>query len=227
MRELGGATPVAAEIAAKYMALAEELRPFVADASRTVHAAVVRGDNVLFEGAQGVLLDLDHGTYPFVTSSSTTAGGACAGLGIGPTKIDAVLGVAKGYATRVGDGPFPTELMDATGDLLRKRGNEFGSVTGRPRRCGWLDIPAVRLAVRLSGIESLALTKLDVMAGLDRVKLCVGYRLGGRTLDEMPSDIDDLAAAEPIFEELDGWPEPPAGSSGTMSPPRPPVSWRG
>jgi adenylosuccinate synthase len=219
VRELGGATPIAAEITAKYMALAEELRPFVADASRTVHAAVVRGDNVLFEGAQGVLLDLDHGTYPFVTSSSTTAGGACAGLGIGPTKIDAVLGVAKGYATRVGDGPFPTELMDATGDLLRKRGNEFGSVTGRPRRCGWLDIPAVRLAVRLSGIESLALTKLDVMAGLDRVKLCVGYRLGGRTLDEMPSDIDDLAAAEPIFEELDGWPEPPAGSSGTDVPP--------
>ena len=186
VRELGGAAPVAAEITAKYLALAEELRPFVGDASRTVHDAVVRGDNVLFEGAQGVLLDLDHGTYPFVTSSSTTAGGACAGLGIGPTKIDAVLGIAKGYATRVGDGPFPTELNDATGELLRKRGNEFGSVTGRPRRCGWLDIPAVRLAVRLSGIESLALTKLDVMAGLDRVKLCVGYRLGGRTLDEMP-----------------------------------------
>jgi adenylosuccinate synthase len=219
VRQLGGAAPVAAEITAKYMALAEEIRPFVGDASRTVHAAVVRGDNVLFEGAQGVLLDLDHGTYPYVTSSSTTAGGACAGLGIGPTKIDTVLGVAKGYATRVGDGPFPTELNEAIGDLLRKRGNEFGSVTGRPRRCGWLDIPAVRLAVRLSGIESLALTKLDVMAGLDKVKLCVGYRSGGRTMDEMPVDLDDLAAAEPLFEELDGWPETSSDASGTAVPP--------
>ena len=115
--------------------------------------AIVRGDNVMFEGAQGVLLDIDHGTYPYVTSSSTTAGGACAGLGIGPTAIDTVLGIAKGYATRVGGGPFPTELSDATGDLLRKRGNEFGSVTGRPRRCGWLDLPALRLAIRTSGIE--------------------------------------------------------------------------
>ncbi|HVZ87794.1 MAG TPA: adenylosuccinate synthase [Polyangia bacterium] len=210
VRELGGTPPNAAEITAKYLALAEEIRPYVADASRAVHTAIVRGENVLFEGAQGVLLDLDHGTYPFVTSSSTTAGGACAGLGIGPTKIDAVLGVAKGYCTRVGDGPFPTELSDETGELLRKRGHEFGSVTGRPRRCGWLDVPAVRLAVRLSGIESLALTKLDVMAGLPKVKVCVGYRLGGRTLDEMPVDLDDLAAAEPVFEELDGWPEPPA-----------------
>ncbi len=183
------------------------------DASRTVHGAVVRGDNVLFEGAQGVLLDLDHGTYPFVTSSSTTAGGACAGLGIGPTKIDTVSASPRDTPPASGDGPFPTELTEATGELLRKRGHEFGSVTGRPRRCGWLDIPAVRLAVRLSGIESLALTKLDVLAGLDRVKLCVGYRLGGRTLDEMPVDLDDLAAAEPMFEELDGWPEVASGSS--------------
>ena len=160
----------------------------------------------MFEGAQGVLLDIDHGTYPFVTSSSTTAGGACAGLGIGPTAIDAVLGIAKGYATRVGGGPFPTELSDATGDSLRKRGNEFGSVTGRPRRCGWLDVPALRLAIRTSGIEGLALTKLDVLAGLERVRICVGYRVGGRPLDEMPLDIDDLAAAEPIYEDLDGWP---------------------
>jgi adenylosuccinate synthase len=212
LRELGGAAPNAAEIASSYLALAEEIRPFVGDASRTIHDAVKRGENVLFEGAQGVLLDLDHGTYPFVTSSSTTAGGACAGVGIGPTLIDNVLGIAKGYATRVGDGPFPTELSDATGELLRKRGNEFGSVTGRPRRCGWLDVPAVRLAVRLSGIEALALTKLDVMAGLDRVKLCVGYRLAGRTLDEMPLDPDDLAAAEPVFEELEGWPDAAEGA---------------
>jgi adenylosuccinate synthase len=154
-----------------------------------------------------VLLDLDHGTYPYVTSSSTTAGGACAGLGIGPTAIDTVLGIAKGYATRVGGGPFPTELNDATGELLRERGNEFGAVTGRPRRCGWLDLPALRLAIRLSGIEGLALTKLDVLAGLDRVKVCVSYRLRGRALDEMPLDADDLAAAEPVFEEVPGWPE--------------------
>ena len=212
---LGGAVPDATEIAAHYLALADELRPYIGDASKLVHDAIVRGDNVMFEGAQGVLLDIDHGTYPFVTSSSATAGGACAGLGIGPTKIDTVLGIAKGYATRVGGGPFPTELTDATGDLLRKRGNEFGSVTGRPRRCGWLDLPALRLAVRTSGIEGLALTKLDVLAGLERVRICTGYRLGGATVDEMPLDIDDLAAAEPIYEDLDGW---PAAASSDMPP---------
>jgi len=215
LREMGGSVPNPAEITQRYMALAEEIRPFVGDASRVVHDAIVRRDNVLFEGAQGVLLDVDHGTYPFVTSSSTTAGGACAGLGIGPTKIDRVLGVAKGYATRVGAGPFPTELNEDIGELLRKRGNEFGSVTGRPRRCGWLDVAAVRLAVRLSGIEALALTKLDVMAGLEQVRLCTGYRLAGRTLDEMPADLDDLALAEPIFEDLPGWPE----LSGSTIPP--------
>lgn len=215
LRGLGGALPSVAEVTSKYMSLAEEIRPFVGDASRVVHDAIVRRDNVLFEGAQGVMLDIDHGTYPFVTSSSTTAGGACAGLGIGPTKIDKVLGVAKGYCTRVGAGPFPTELNEEIGELLRKRGNEFGSVTGRPRRCGWMDVAAVRLAIRISGIEAIALTKLDVMAGLERVRLCVGYRLGGRTLDEMPVDVDDLAAAEPIFEELPGWPE----LSGSRMPP--------
>jgi adenylosuccinate synthase len=214
VRELGGALPDAGEVARKYLALAEEIRPFVGDASRTVHQAIVRGENVLFEGAQGVLLDIDHGTFPFVTSSSTTAGGACAGLGIGPTKIDRVVGVVKGYATRVGAGPFPTELTEDIGELLRKRGHEYGSVTGRPRRCGWLDLAAVRLAIRISGIEALAVTKLDVMAGLDRVRLCTGYRLGGRTLDEMPVDLDDLAAAEPVMEELPGWTE----QSGTTIP---------
>jgi adenylosuccinate synthase len=203
---LGGAAPDATEIAAHYLALADELRPYVGDASKLVHDAIVRGDNVMFEGAQGVLLDIDHGTYPFVTSSSATAGGACAGLGIGPTAIDTVLGIAKGYATRVGGGPFPTELRDATGDLLRKRGNEFGSVTGRPRRCGWLDLPALRLAIRTSGIEGLALTKLDVLAGLEKVRICVGYRLAGAIVDEMPLDSDDLAAAEPIYEDMEGWP---------------------
>jgi adenylosuccinate synthase len=207
IRGLGGSPPDAADIASSYLALAEEIRPYVRDASKFVHDAIKAGDNVLFEGAQGVLLDIDHGTYPYVTSSSTTAGGACAALGIGPRLVDAVMGIAKGYATRVGGGPFPTELLDATGDLLRKRGNEFGSVTGRPRRCGWLDLPALRLAVRISGVEGLALTKLDVLAGLPRVKVCVAYRLGGRTVEEMPLDGEALAAATPVYEELDGWPD--------------------
>jgi adenylosuccinate synthase len=210
---LGGAAPDATEIADHYLALGEELRPYIADASKLVNQAIVRGDNVMFEGAQGVLLDIDHGTYPYVTSSSATAGGACAGLGVGPTAIDTVLGIAKGYATRVGGGPFPTELGDATGDLLRKRGNEFGSVTGRPRRCGWLDLPALRLAIRTSGIEGLALTKLDVLSGLERVRICVAYRVGGQIVDEMPLDIDELAAAEPIYEDLDGWPAPGASDT--------------
>jgi adenylosuccinate synthase len=210
--EMGGEAPDEAAIASTYLALGQQIRPFIGDASRFVHDTIRRGGGVMFEGAQGVLLDLDHGTYPFVTSSSTTAGGACAGLGIGPTAIDTVLGIAKGYATRVGGGPFPTELDDATGQLLRTRGNEFGAVTGRPRRCGWLDVPALRLAIRLSGIEGLGLTKLDVLAGLERVKICVAYRLRGRTLDEMPLDLDDLAVAEPVFEEFPGWADIPAAS---------------
>ena len=209
---LGGTPPDAGEVAAHSLGLADEIRPYVRDASRFVHEAITRGDNVLFEGAQGMLLDVDHGTDPYVTSSSTTAGGACASLGIGPTVIDSVLGIAKGYATRVGAGPFPTELNDATGDLLRNRGHEFGSVTGRPRRCGWLDIPALRLAVRISGISGLALTKLDVMAGLPRIKICTGYRFGGATLEEMPVDAEDLAASQPIYEELEGWPDAPSAN---------------
>jgi adenylosuccinate synthase len=209
IEQLGGTAPDVEAIATSYLELGEAIRPFIRDASRFVHEAIRRSASVMFEGAQGVLLDLDHGTYPYVTSSSTTAGGACAGVGIGPTSIDTVLGIAKGYATRVGGGPFPTELNDATGQLLRTRGNEFGAVTGRPRRCGWLDVPALRLAIRLSGIEGLALTKLDVLAGLERVKVCVAYRLGGKTLDEMPLDLEDLAAAEPVFEELPGWSESP------------------
>jgi adenylosuccinate synthase len=213
---LGGRRPQVSEIADAYLAYGAELRPFIRDASRFVNDAIRAGQNLMFEGAQGVLLDLDHGTYPFVTSSSTTAGGACAALGVGPTSIDAVMGIAKAYATRVGGGPFPTELHDATGELLRKRGNEFGSTTGRPRRCGWLDIPALRLAIRLSGIQGLGLTKLDVLASVGPVKLCVAYRLEGRLLDEMPLDADDLQAAEPIYEELPGWAEgediPPAAA---------------
>ena len=208
LERLGGTRPDADAISTSYLALAEVLRPFVRDASRFVHDEIRAGRNVMLEGGQGVLLDLDHGTYPFVTSSSTTAGGACAACGIGPTRINAVLGIAKGYTTRVGLGPFPTELLDATGELLRQRGNEFGSTTGRPRRCGWLDIPALRLAIRLSGMDALAITKLDVLAGLPSIKVCVGYRFQGRTIDEMPLDLDDLAGSEPIYEDLRGWPDP-------------------
>jgi len=205
LEQMGSPRPDVSMIAETYLAFGRELRPFVRDASKVVYEEIKRGRNVLFEGAHGVLLDLDHGTYPFVTSSSTTAGGACAGLGIGPTSIDTVIGISKGYATRVGLGPFPTELEDEIGETLRQRGAEFGSTTGRPRRCGWLDIPALRLAVRLSGIEGLALTKLDVLAGLDKVRLCVSYRLNGKLIDEMPLDPDDLNAAVPVYEDLPGW----------------------
>jgi len=213
--ETGSASLVRAELAdpaaaATIMAATAGLPPprlLVNSASRFVHDQIRAGRNVMFEGGQGVLLDVDHGTYPYVTSSSTTAGGACAALGIGPRAVDAVVGLTKAYVTRVGLGPFPTELDNAVGERLRSRGAEFGATTGRPRRCGWLDIPALRLAIRLSGIEGLALTKLDVLAGLDVVKICVAYDLRGKRLDEMPLDLDDLAAVRPIFEDLPGWPE--------------------
>lgn len=205
IESLGGRRPGVDEIVEGALALSDRLAPFIGDASRFVHDQIVAGHNVMFEGGQGVLLDIDHGTYPYVTSSSTTAGGACAALGMGPRAVDAVVGLTKAYVTRVGLGPFPTELDDAVGERLRKRGAEFGATTGRPRRCGWLDIPALRLAIRLSGIEGLALTKLDVLAGMDGVRMCVAYELGGRRLDEMPLDLDDLAAVRPIFEDLPGW----------------------
>lgn len=205
LQHFGQPLPDVEAIVREYEPLGEELAPYVRDASRFLYEQVRAGKNVLLEGAQGVLLDLDHGTYPFVSSSSTTAGGACACLGIGPTAIDTVVGITKAYATRVGLGPFPTELLDEAGNRLREAGAEFGSTTGRPRRCGWLDVPALRLAARLSGIESLALTKIDVLEGLESVRVCVGYRLGGRVLDEMPLSLEDLAAAEPVYESLPGW----------------------
>jgi adenylosuccinate synthase len=206
---IGGRTPDPEAIAREYLAMGEELAPFVGDASRFVNEQIAARKNVLLEGAQGVLLDLDHGTYPFVTSSSTTAGGACAALGIGPTHIGKVLGIVKAYATRVGMGPFPTELDNDIGERLRKTGEEFGATTGRARRCGWLDIPALRFAVRVSGIQALAVTKLDVLAGMDSIKLCVGYRLKGKPIDEMPVDADDLEDVEAVYEEHPGWAPPP------------------
>lgn len=216
---LGGTPPDAAAIVSAYGALGEQLRPFVRDASRFVNDLIRQGKNVLFEGGQGVLLDVDHGTYPYVTSSSTTAGGACAALGLGPKMVDAVVGLVKAYVTRVGLGPFPTELDNEVGERLRRRGAEFGATTGRPRRCGWLDIPALRLGVRLSGIEGLAVTKLDVLAGLETVKVCVAYQLGGKRLDEMPLDLEDLAAVRPIYEDLPGWPELANTGGSTGAPP--------
>ncbi|MBV9947503.1 MAG: adenylosuccinate synthetase, partial [Myxococcales bacterium] len=176
------------------------------ETSRIVEKAVREGRRVLFEGAQGTLLDIDHGTYPFVTSSHSTAGGACTGVGVGPSRIDTVVGLVKAYCTRVGGGPFPTELLTDVGERLRKRGDEYGSVTGRPRRTGWLDLPALRYAARINGLDGIALTKLDVLTGIDPLQVCVAYRTpGGGTTDELP--IDDIARATPVYEPMPGWTE--------------------
>jgi adenylosuccinate synthase len=187
------------------LAAGRRLEPHTGDAGRHVASKIAAGKHVLFEGAQGCLLDLDHGTYPYVTSSSTIAAGACQSAGIGPTQIDSVVGITKAYATRVGEGPFPTELHGEAGDRLRNAGGEFGATTGRPRRCGWLDLPALRMGVRLSGMQSLALTKLDVLANLPEVSVCVAYKLGGKELDEPPIDPDDIARAEPVYASFPGW----------------------
>jgi adenylosuccinate synthase len=211
---LGGAAPGAAEVerwVADALAAGERLRPHVGDASRWVHEAITAGRHVLFEGAQGTLLDVDHGTYPYVTSSSTIAAGACQGVGIGPTRIDQVIGITKAYATRVGGGPFPTELPGDEGERLRRAGGEFGATTGRPRRCGWLDLPALRLAVRLSGIDGLALTKLDVLGELPEVAACVAYELDGRQLDELPLDPEEIERARPVWARWPSWGPMPAG----------------
>jgi adenylosuccinate synthase len=207
LERLGGKSADGRAICDEYLALGESVRRYVGDASRFVHRAVKDGRNVLFEGAQGALLDVDHGTYPFVTSSNTVAGGACTGCGIGPTAIDAVVGISKVYTTRVGSGPFPTELADAVGEHLRKVGDEFGATTGRPRRTGWLDAAALRFAARTSGMSGLALTKLDVLRGVRPLRICVGYRLANTDLDEIPLDPEDIERAQPIYETLDGWDE--------------------
>ncbi len=195
----------AAAITAMLEALAPRLLPFVADAGRLVTDALRRGGSVLLEGAQGALLDVDHGTYPFVTSSSTTAGGASTGVGIGPTAIDAVLGIVKAYTTRVGNGPLPTEARDGAGERLRELGGEFGAVTGRPRRCGWFDAMVVRYAARVNGLTHLAVTKLDVLDSFAEVPVCTGYRLHGAALDELPDNVAALEEVEPVYEVLPGW----------------------
>jgi len=189
----------------EYMGYAERLRNFVVDTSLLINKAIDEGKNVLFEGAQGTHLDVDHGTYPYVTSSNATAGGACTGTGVGPTKIDRVLGVVKAYTTRVGSGPFPTELKDKTGEFLRERGREYGATTGRPRRCGWFDAPATSYAAKVNGFTDIALTKLDVLDDLEEIKICTGYMYNGRRYDELPSELKILEGCEPIYESLEGW----------------------
>jgi adenylosuccinate synthase len=187
------------------------LRPWVRDVSLMLDEAMRAGQRILFEGAQGTLLDIDHGTYPYVTSSNATIGGVCTGLGVGPRAIGAVMGVVKAYTTRVGEGPLPTELPGEMGNRLRDSGNEYGAVTGRPRRCGWYDAVAVRYGARINGLDALALTKLDVLDGLDRIDICTAYRCGSRTLTEFPSDIGQLAACEPVYETMPGWSAPTKG----------------
>jgi adenylosuccinate synthase len=198
------AIPVDA-IVDEYVGYADRLRPYVADTARVLNDALDDGRVVLLEGAQGTLLDLDHGTYPFVTSSNPTAGGACAGSGIGPTKISRVVGILKAYTTRVGSGPFPTELHDQWGEYLRKAGGEVGVTTGRERRCGWFDAVIARYATRVNGLTDVFLTKLDVLTGMDRIPVCVAYDVDGVRHDEMPMTQTDFHHARPIYEYLDGW----------------------
>ena len=204
-----------------YAEAAEQIAPFVCDTSVLLNQALTNGESILFEGAQGTMLDIDHGTYPFVTSSSTTVGGACVGTGLAPHRITGVLGIVRTYTTRVGEGPFPTEMLEAEselGQLIRERGREYGASTGRPRRCGWFDAFATRYAAEINGFSSVALTKLDVLDALDEIKVCVGYRINGTTCDSLPSVSQDLRRVVPIFETLPGW------KSSTM-PRRPPSRW--
>jgi adenylosuccinate synthase len=188
--------------------LAPRLLPLAADTGHLVYQALKEGKRVLLEGAQGAQLDVDHGTYPFVTSSNTTSGGAAVGAGIGPTAIDGVLGVVKAYTTRVGNGPLPTESLGAEGEELRKVGAEFGAVTGRPRRCGWFDATVVRYAVRVNGLTGLAVTKLDVLDGFSEIPVGTAYKIGTENCEEMPSDVDRLTRVEPVYEVLPGWKKP-------------------
>ncbi len=199
--------PTVEEIVAPLEPLVKRVRPLLCDTSADVDEAIRANQRILFEGAQGTLLDIDNGTYPFVTSSSPTAGGAAPGTGIGPNRIDTVVGIAKAYATRVGAGPFPTELDDADGKHLQKVGAEFGAVTGRPRRTGWLDLPALRYAARVNGIDGLAITKLDVLTGLDRIRVCTAYDTPRGRTEDLPIDLFGSPDIKPVYEELEGWTE--------------------
>ena len=200
-----------AEVSDHLLSFADRVRPMVCDASLVVNDALDRGGTVLFEGGQATMLDIDHGTYPYVTSSNPTAGGALTGTGVGPTRIDRVVGVAKAYTTRVGEGPFPTELTDQVGEDLRARGGEFGATTGRPRRTGWFDAVVTRYAARVNGLTDICLTKLDVLSGYDAVPVCVAYEVDGARTEEMPLDQASFARAVPVYEELPGWSEDISG----------------
>ena len=189
----------------EYERFAERIRPMVRDTALLLNQAIAAGKTMLFEGAQGTMLDIDHGTYPFVTSSNASAGGACTGTGVPPTRITGVIGVSKAYTTRVGAGPFPTESLDGAGDQIRKRGNEFGAVTGRPRRCGWFDVPLLRYSAAINGLDSLVITKLDVLDEFDNIPVCVGYRIGKQEVAEMPPTVKEIARVEPVYECLPGW----------------------
>jgi adenylosuccinate synthase len=195
------------EILKEYLQYAEILKPYVTDTSLLLNQALERGENILLEGSQGTLLDVDHGTYPFVTSSNPTAGGASTGSGIGPTKISRVIGIVKAYTTRVGSGPFPTELFDEDGEKLRSIGGEVGVTTGRARRCGWYDAPIARYAVRINGLTDFFLTKLDVLTGWEKIPVCVAYEIDGRRVEELPASQSDFHHAKPIYEYLPGWSE--------------------
>lgn len=202
---LGGEPLNYEEILKEYLELAKKLRPFVADTSVKVYDSILADKTVLFEGAQGMLLDIDYGTYPYVTSSNTTAGGVASGSGIGPRMITNAVGIAKAYTTRVGKGPFPTELDNEVGEWIREKGHEYGVNTGRSRRCGWLDLVILKTSVRVSGLTSLAVTKIDTLAGLDKIKVCVGYKFNGEIIDYFPASLEDLALCEPVYEEFGGW----------------------
>jgi len=191
----------------EYMGYARTLRKYIADTDIIINAAIAEKKNLLLEGAQGTLLDVDHGTYPFVTSSNSTAGGACTGLGIGPTKITGVIGVVKAYTTRVGSGPFPTELRDAIGEKMRAKGGEFGATTGRPRRCGWLDTVILKHSASVNGFSGFVVTKLDILDGLDTIKICTSYHYKGRIYTDMPKDLEVLENCTPVYEEVKGWKE--------------------
>jgi adenylosuccinate synthase len=189
----------------EYMGYARELSEYIADTDIIVNNTISEKGNVLFEGAQGTLLDIDHGTYPYVTSSNAIAGGACTGIGVGPTKISKVLGIVKAYTTRVGSGPFPTEITDELGDRIREKGGEYGATTGRPRRCGWLDMVILKHSARINGLTGIAITKLDILDGLEVLKICTAYRYHGKILDEFPKEINIFSECEPVYMEMPGW----------------------
>ncbi|WP_040214724.1 adenylosuccinate synthase [Clostridium polynesiense] len=204
---LGGEALNFKEVFDVYMEYSERLKPYVKDTSVLIYEKIKDNSSVLFEGAQGMLLDIDYGTYPYVTSSNTTAGGVSSGTGIGPSMISRAIGIAKAYTTRVGKGPFPTELEDATGDWIRERGHEYGVTTGRSRRCGWLDLVILKTTARVSGLTSFAVTKMDTLAGLEKLKVCIGYKFKDKIIDYFPASLEDLAECQPIYEEFEGWGE--------------------